>query len=57
MGCQECMFCDGLENQSYCIRNVVLEKERYFEEKKKILQNKSAFLGYYDDLNPDGMNL
>jgi len=32
-----------LENQSYCFKDVTYEKERYFEIKKTILQDKNLF--------------
>jgi hypothetical protein len=38
--CQECILCDSLENASYCIRNVQLEKEEYAKQKKEILKDK-----------------
>ncbi len=38
--CSECIFCEGLENQKYCIENQNYEKEIYFEKKKEILKNK-----------------
>ena len=43
IGCSECIECDWLENQSYCFKDVTYEKERYFEIKKTILQDKNLF--------------
>jgi hypothetical protein len=48
IGCNECIFCNNLENQSYCINNKPLTKEEYFNEKELILLNKSDFEGYYE---------
>ena len=55
--CSECIFCDWLENQSYCINNKKLEKDLYFEEKNRILQIKHSFFDYYKNLNQNWMNL
>lgn len=32
--CQECLFCDDLQNQSYCIYNTQYTKEEYFQKRK-----------------------
>lgn len=40
VGCQECILCDGLENQSYCIQNTQYGKEEYSEKKKELLAQK-----------------
>ncbi|NUJ98003.1 hypothetical protein HGA92_04430 [Candidatus Gracilibacteria bacterium] len=40
IGCEECIFCEDLENQKYCIENKSYEKEIYFNKKKEILRNK-----------------
>ena len=42
--CSECILCDDLENQKYCIENKEYEKEEYLEKKKEILKNKNDFL-------------
>jgi hypothetical protein len=54
--CSECIFCDGLQNQSYCIANKVYEREIYFREKAKILRMKSDFLKFYQKLPKKGSN-
>jgi hypothetical protein len=36
-GCRECVACNSLQNQSYCIENVAYPKEEYFERKKNYL--------------------
>lgn len=55
--CQECIFCNGLSNQSYCINNQQLSKEEYFEEKDKILKNKEKFARYYSNLPYEWQNI
>jgi hypothetical protein len=57
IGCSECLFCDGLQNKSYCIRNKQYEREDYFLEKEKILKNKSEYLSYYLALSKDQINI
>nr|MDD3720586.1 hypothetical protein [Candidatus Gracilibacteria bacterium] len=47
IGCQECIFCNGLQNQRYCFQNKILEKEEYFKIKKQILEKKYKFLENY----------
>jgi hypothetical protein len=43
IGCNECLFCEGLENQSYCIENVSYDKDTYFAKKQDILKEKGTF--------------
>ncbi len=35
--CQECLFCDNLTNQSYCIYNIRYSKVEYIKRKKQLL--------------------
>lgn len=56
-GCSECLFCDGLDNQSYCINNQQLEKDEYLKQKKEILSKKELFLNYYVKVNQIGNNI
>lgn len=42
-GCKECILCNNLINQQYCIENVSYEKEVYLEKKSKILIQKNKF--------------
>ncbi len=35
--CTECILCDDLQNQSYCIKNQSLSKEEYFSQKNELL--------------------
>ena len=51
ISCQECLFCDNLENQSYCIHNQQYTKEQYIQEKTKILAQKDMFERRYESLN------
>ncbi len=48
IGCKECLFCDGLENASYCIKNKQYTKEEYLVFKNKLLRNTDKFEEYYD---------
>ena len=43
IGCSECILCDDLSNQSYCIQNKQYTKEQYSELKNKVLQQKDIF--------------
>ncbi len=52
--CQECLFCDDLQNVKYYIRNKALKKEEYVEEKRKILSEKSNFEWWYEKQNKTG---
>ncbi len=55
--CSECILCDNLENKNYCIKNIEYSKEKYFEEKEKILKEKDKFFDYYKWLNKTAKNL
>jgi hypothetical protein len=47
-GCHDCIYCDDLQNQSYCIRNKQYTKEAYEVEKNRILrEDKQNFLTNY----------
>lgn len=43
IGCHECIGCDNLENISYAINNTILAKEKYFQKKAEILNDKTTF--------------
>ena len=43
IGCEECILCDELENQKYCIKNRAYPKEEYFEKKEELMQRKGLF--------------
>jgi hypothetical protein len=45
--CTECIFCNWLTNQSYCIENIVYSKEEYSEKKKKLLSDKKLYDSHY----------
>ncbi len=45
--CWNCLFCNDLENKSYCINNKQYSKTEYYLEKEKILKNKDRFNNYY----------
>jgi hypothetical protein len=48
IGCHDCMLCDGLENQSYCIKNKQLTKEEYAQHKAKIFAQQHVFHQFPD---------
>ncbi len=51
MWCSECIFCDNLENKSYCIWNVQYSKEEYLHKKTEILDRKEKFLSYMEKIS------
>ena len=51
IGCEECIFCDGLENQKYCIENTIYSKEEYVLKKKWILQEKKRFEAWNQEVH------
>ena len=55
--CFECIFCDELENQKYCINNNILEKEEYFKQKDIILKEKNSFKKYFNKINKIWKNI
>lgn len=57
IGCTECILCDGLTNQSYCVQNKQYSKETYEIEKKSILQKKGEFLKYFTQLKDESTNI
>lgn len=57
IGCSECIFCDWLENASYCIENISYPKEEYFQKKEEILKEKDKFELYFSSLNKTAKNL
>lgn len=54
--CSDCIFCEWLDNQKYCIRNEQYEKDQYHKEKNKILSQRDAFLTYYQSISSKGNN-
>jgi hypothetical protein len=49
-GCVECICCNNLINQSYCIYNVPYHKEDYFQKKQEILSQKKQFPIWKDEM-------
>jgi len=47
IGCTECIFCNDIENQKYCIENRQYKKDEYLRKKKEILKQKERFLDFY----------
>ncbi len=45
--CQECIFCNWLQNGKYFFQNKQYEKEEYLEIKKQLLGKKEEFLNNY----------
>ena len=45
--CSECILCNDLINQSYCIQNKQYTKEEYNKMKTEILRKKDMFMLYY----------
>ena len=43
IGCQHCLFCHGLQNQSYHIANKAYSKEEYLVKKQTFLSQKEKF--------------
>ena len=56
IGCKECLFCDDLENQSYCIHNQAYEKSEYFAKKNELLKQKDKFLTWFLEIPVTGKN-
>ncbi len=57
IGCNECVDCDWLQNQSYCINNNPYSKEEYLQKKEEILKNKNTFYDKFVKLTSDGKNI
>ncbi len=56
ISCQECLFCNDLENKSYCINNQQYTKEDYFDKKNELLSQKSMFIQWFENVNHIGKN-
>jgi hypothetical protein len=56
IGCQECLFCDDLQNQSFCINNKSYSREEYLLKKDDLLKQKDMFLTWYGNLSAKGIN-
>lgn len=41
--CRECLYCDDLEHQSFCIQNKAYSEEEYYKLKNKFLSEKNNF--------------
>lgn len=54
--CHDCIFCDDLENKSYCINNIEYSPQEYKKEKQKILKQKNKFIEYYKSLKNESKN-
>lgn len=47
VGCRECIFCNDLQNQQFCIKNKIYPKAEYLEKKTELLKNKKTFTAQY----------
>lgn len=56
MGCSECIACEWLTNQKYCIENTPLEKDIYFQRKEEWMKKKDLFQHIYEGIPPNGAN-
>lgn len=54
--CSECILCNELQNQSFCIENKQYSKEEYLIKKALILEEKKNFMDYYNNLNLKASN-
>ena len=57
IGCSECLFCDNLQNTSYCIDNKVLDKEEYFKKKEDLLSQKTNFDLWKSNVSKKAQNI
>lgn len=49
VGCHDCLLCNNLLNQSYCIQNQAYPKEEYLVKKEEFLAQKEQFMQRYDE--------
>ncbi len=56
IGCHDCIFCNWLENKSYCIENQQYTKAIYLQKKEDILKNKNLFEQVYKSKIPTPQN-
>jgi len=54
--CNNCVLCNNLQNQSYCINNIQLEKEEFVRQKQGLLSKKTDFIKFYRDKKVWGIN-
>ena len=57
IGCNECLFCNDLENKTYCINNRQYDKDTYQKEKMKMLEEKMMFTTNYTKWNQLNKNV
>lgn len=56
-GCRDCLFCDDLQNQSYCIYNKEYTKKEYLQKKDELLSQKSSFDVWRSEVNKESVNI
>lgn len=54
--CTECVGCQNLDNQSYCIKNKKYAKEEYLRLKKQLLAQQQKFSGWQQWISHNGLN-
>jgi len=55
--CHDCILCESLQNQSYCIKNKQYSKEEYEIKKAELLANKNIFEEFYGKINSKPKNI
>lgn len=55
--CTECINCQRLENQSYCIENIPYPREEYIKKKIIYLKKKTLFVHYYETMQTKAENI
>jgi hypothetical protein len=55
-GCRNCIMCDDLVNQQYCIQNISYDKVTYEQKKEALLSDKSSFDEYFACVNNIAVN-
>jgi hypothetical protein len=57
IGCYECLFCNDIQNQSYCINNIMYPKEEYKKKKLVLLKDKKWFDLNYQSITKTWINI
>ncbi len=57
IGCTHCIWCNGLENKSFCINWKEYTKEEYSQKKEQILKNKQNYPIYHKKLKIPWKNI
>ncbi len=54
--CHDCLWCNWLENASYCISNKQYTKQEYLQKKDELLKQKNNFPKYFQKLTTQWQN-